>query len=130
MFRRRSISKGLIAFLIPLTFVWSWAACSLLCGEITELHEKQSSTLFGQAGENCLTAFDSDSCPMRTNAAIIEGRQTIVAPALNDQKIVSLQLPEFLFRTAFIYPADAHQNSPPSVSSAPPLFVRHCNFRI
>ena len=130
MSRRVSIGKGLIAILLPLTFLWSWAACSSLCNEITERYEKQSSSIIAQSGENCLTAFDSDSCPMTANAAIIEGRQTIFSPALAIQHIVSAYSHEFLFVSASIYPADVHQNSPPSASSAPPLFVRHGNFRI
>jgi hypothetical protein len=130
MFRRVSIGKGLIAFLLPLTFLWSWAACSLLCSEIAERNEKPLFSLVGQIGESCLIAFDSDSCPIIANAAVIEGRQTIVSPVLAIQDIASFQSHEFSFVPVSIYPADLNQNSPPRFSSDPPLFLRHCTFRI
>lgn len=130
MFTRFVLSKKLIAFLIPITFVWGWAACSLLCGEIVERHEKQSILVIERNGENCLLDFDLDNCPMTANTAIIESRQKIIAPVLAFQNKVSLQSYEDLFIPISVYSAEVRQNSPPHIFVNPPLFLRHCTFRI
>lgn len=130
MFRRLSISKGLIAFLLPLTFAWSWAACLLVCSEITERHEKQSVSIIDQSGETCLMAVDLETCPMTATTAVIEARQTVADSGIDTEYIAASPANEFLFIPASIYPADVHQNSPPRAASDPPLFLRNCTFRI
>ena len=129
MFRRGFIGKDFFAFLLPLTFLWSWVACSLLCNEISERREKLATSITRQA-DDCLIALDLDSCPVTAGVALIGGRPTIVSPALVVQNIDSFQSPELQFFPVSIYPADLTQNSPPGFSSDPPLFLRHCAFRI
>ncbi len=130
MFRRASTGKGLIAFLLTLTFVWSWAACSLLCSEITERHEKQSILAVEQKGESCLVGLDTEDCPYTATAAIIETRQFSVAPYLAAAKISIPASPKFSFAPTSMFPADTNQNSPPRADSDPPLFLKYHAFRI
>ncbi len=122
MFRHLFLSKHLLAFLLPLTFIWSWAACSQLCSEISERHEQESASIIGQNGENCLNAFDLDNCPMTANSVVIQARQTIISPSLAVQTAATFQSRELRFIPSAVYPADLNQNSPPSGSSDPPLF--------
>jgi hypothetical protein len=131
VFNRISKSRGFLALLIPLTFVWSWAACTLLCGEITAHREEQSFSASAARGEKCLAAFDTEHCPVtKAGAAVVEARQTFfshASPALD----TAFRAPrEFLSVRVDAYPADVNQNSPPRFSSDPPLFLRHCAFRI
>ncbi len=130
MFRRVSIGKNLIAFLLPLTFIWSWAACFVLCGELTAQHEKQSILSVEQTGENCLVGFDTESCPYTAVTVVIEARQTPAAPTLSTANVISLSSPKFSFVVTSIYSSDTHQNSPPRADFDPPLFLKHQAFRI
>ena len=130
MFRRANISKSFIAFLLPLTFVWSWAACSLLCSEITERLEKQSVLAVYQNSENCLDATFTDDCPYSATAAVIEARPHLTAPSLEIVNINSFSAPELTYIPVSVYRSDRHQNSPPRNSSDPPLFLKICTFRI
>lgn len=130
MFRRSTIGQQLIAFLIPITFVWSWAACTLLCTEIVEHHTEQQHSVNLNPGENFLNSPDSDSCPMTAYTAVIDTRQTITTLALTPA--YKNLLPERLntFLPISIFPIDVRQNSPPTQSSDPPLFIQFGNFRI
>lgn len=130
MFRRLSISKGLIALLLILTFIWSWAACSLICSELTERYEKQLVSIIDQSGETCLIAVDLETCPIRATTALIEARQPVVAHTVAIEHKADFPAHEFLFIPTSIYPADLNQNSPPRLKSEPPLFLRHCAFII
>lgn len=130
MFRRTFISHKLIAFLLPLTFVWSWAACSLLCSEIVARHEKQSAPFAEKRDGIYLAGVDTDDCPYTATTAVTEARQNSYAPVEEATDVISLSTPEFTFISASVYPADINQNSPPPASSDPPLFLRHCAFRI
>lgn len=130
MFWRTAFSHKLIAFLLPLTFIWSWAACSLLCSEITARHEKQSPVAAEQKGSPCLAGIDTDDCPYTATAAVTEARQNLNASVEETTVVISLSALKFTFISASVYPADINQNSPPPASSDPPLFLRHCTFRI
>lgn len=127
MFRHSSINKQLLALILPITFLWSWAACTLLCSEITAHHEKQS---IEQKAGSCLVGIEIEGCPYTTNAAVIEARQIFASPLLTIANVTILPAREFLFIPVSIYPEDRKQNSPPNAANDPPLFLRHCTFRI
>jgi hypothetical protein len=130
MFGRSIFSQRLVAFLIPFTFVWSWAVCSLLCTEITERHTQEELSAITQNGESYLDSFDPDSCPMTAGTAVIETRQTFTNPSLAIANNNSSSWGRSSFVSKSVYPVDVHQNSPPRSSSDPPLFLQFCTFRI
>lgn len=130
VFQLRPKSRRLIALLLPLTFFWGWAACTLLCGEISEHIEEQRSSVNAQTGEKCLIAFDIDRCPVTKTGAVVEARQTFISHALAVRNIVSRAPHEAFVGRTYIYPAEINQHSPPRSSSDPPIFLKFCAFRI
>jgi hypothetical protein len=130
VFGRSSKNIRLVAFLLPLTFVWNWAACSLLCSEIVERHHARIASFGEPAGEVQLNVFEMDDCPFTASAAVLETRQTVNAPATVVEKTSSPSRPEYLIVPAIVYKSDLNQNSPPRGSPGPPLFLRHHAFRI
>lgn len=130
MFQRASAGKNLIALLLPLTFIWSWAACSVLCDEIAAHLEKQTISSTGPDDESRLGKTDTESCPFTANVTIIETRQTIISHLSTTANTVSFLPYQFLSAANSIYPADLNQNSPLRVSSRFPLFLKHRSLRI
>lgn len=131
MFRISSIGKSILALLLPVTFIMSWAACESFCAEIAEQHHKNQTAASETHldGENCLSLSDvSEGCQMTATAAVIEARQAVKLSALS-----AVTMPVLRFRVP--HPAwsallpEIKQNSPPKIPSAP-LFVRLCTFRI
>jgi|SRR6185369_4029901 len=129
MFRRSAAGKNFIAFLLPLAFIWSWAACSLLCSEIAEAGGNQAVLSIEQRGEKCLVGANTESCPFTANITVLETRPIVISPAAI-AKTVSPARHEYLFVPAAVYPADLNQNSPPRAASDLPLFLKNRAFRI
>ena len=130
VFGRSSKNTRLIAILLPLTFVWSWAACSLACSELVERHHVQNETIDELEGEDRLNAFEMDGCPLTSSAAVLETRQTVNSPATVNERASTAFQPKYIFTQASVYKSDLNQNSPPASSLGPPLFLRHRAFRI
>lgn len=130
MFRRPSVGKSLLTFFLPLVFVWGWAACAVMCEEVSELYENRAIFTIAQNSDDCFADTAFDDCPYTAAAAIIEARQAFAAPILAAGKIGALSHRRFLFVPTSVYTVDRNQNSPPRASSDPPLFLKHCTFRI
>lgn len=131
VFRGFSLIRLLLTAILPLTLLWSWAACPALCDEIVEHHQQQTISLKEKPDENFILSFDSEGCPFTANAAIIEARQSNVLPVLTVSKAIKSAPHEFAFVPAAIFAADVRQNSPPRASScSPPLYLTHRAFRI
>ena len=128
MFRRLITAKHFLALLLLFAFFWSWAACTALCDEITAQHDNFA---FNNATEKetCVSLnAQADGCTMTTDAAVIQERQNVKAPAP-----VAALFPVSNFRAPLsAWPAllpEINQNSPPKVFS-PPLRALFCTLRI
>src|SRR3954471_17135329 len=119
MFGRSSKNIRLIAFLLPLSFVWSWAACSLLCSEIVERHHLQTVSDAESSDGNQLHALDLDGCPFTASTAVLESRQNVNAPAPLIANASAIIRRECLFILPSIHESDLNQNSPPRNSLGP-----------
>ena len=122
--------KKYLVFLLTLALVWSWAACSLMCGEITDRYEKQSVSTLTEKPENCQNVFAVEDCHYTSNAALIEARKNEPEPVLTIENSISLPGGKFLFFSAFVYPGDRNRISLRRATSDPPLYLKHRAFRI
>ena len=122
--------KKYLVFLLTLALVWSWAACSLMCGEITDRHEKRSVSSTPEKPENCQNVLAVEDCPYTANAALIEARKTEPEPMGGTANTVLVPGGKFLFFSAFVYPGDRNRISLPRATSDPPLYLKHRAFRI
>lgn len=130
MFRIKSIGKKFLALLLPIIFIFNWAACESFCAEITEQHHNNQTTISEHhlEDENCNNVGNiSEGCKMTVNAAVIEARQTVKLSALSVISLPTLQhrVPSPVWSALL---PEIKQNSPPKLHT--PLFVRLCTFRI
>ena len=130
MFRHSSIFKMLLAFLLPLAFIWSWAACLSVCEEITARHNDTNTTqTIKQNDENVCSITDkADDCEIMTTAAAVQERKSvkIVASPATVVPILSFRIPPPAWSALL---PEINQNSPPKFLSKP-LFIQFCAFRI
>lgn len=130
MFGNSSLSKYILALLLPLAFVLSWAACESVCAEITEQHDHQTviSEKY-QHGENCLGLTDkTEGCKMTATVAVLQERQTVKASALAVAALPVLQFRAPNRAWSALLPEIKQNSPPPSLPTL--LFVLLCTFRI
>src|ERR1044071_9788433 len=105
--------KQLVAIILPLSFVWTFAACVTICSE--HVTQSQDEHMVGSAVEMCDS---SDSCPI-TNApvSLLPERVSPAKQVYSDQQTV-LTLSARLVREALL---NCSHTLKPLPSSSPPL---------
>ena len=131
MFRRPFTSRQLIALLLPLVLLWSWAACAALCSETVAIHEQNSPNLSKKIDSacDCLTEnTEADSCSMTSETVVVSERQNDKVSQI-EASAAALSAFRAPFAERFARLPEIGQNSPPETSS-PPLLAFLCMFRI
>jgi hypothetical protein len=130
MFRYFVKFKTLPAFLLSVSILYGWAACTSLCEKVTEHHNHTNAFAEKKVyTENCLNPTDKeDGCPMTATVFVLQERQTVEFSA----SIVKLSSDSIIRQSVTSWSAllpETKQDSPPKYSSIP-LFIRHLTFRI
>jgi len=130
MFRYFFKFKTLPAFLLSVSIIYGWAACTSLCDEIAEHHNQTNAFAEKEVNtENCLNSTNKeDACPMTAIAFVLQERQTVEISA----SLVKISGGSATRKSTALWSAllpETKQNSPPEYSSIP-LFIQHRTFRI
>jgi hypothetical protein len=130
MFRHPFTSRRLIALLLPLVFLWSWAACAALCSEVAVHHHDSLNPVKPiVSASDCLTQnTEADGCSMTGETVVVSERQNDKASqvAVDETSISAFRAPAVGFSARL---PEIRQNSPPQ-SFSPPLLAFLCTFRI
>lgn len=129
MLRHSSIDKGLLALLLSVSFVWSWAVCTSWCDEITAQSHNGVNAPVEQNRENALNLTgQTDGCPLTATAAILQQR-----PAVQVSATITAAVSAFLFGVPpsawSVLPPQSKRNLPPELSLTP-LLAQLCALRI
>jgi hypothetical protein len=130
MFRFSTIYQRLLALVLPIFFVWGWAACALLCVETTKDHNDSNATqIVGTASENSLSRGHTiECCQMQNLGAVLRQERQVVTVSPFSASFPISSLSVRLVRWSAQLP-EIRQNSPPEISLTR-LFERLCSFRI